>query len=487
MDSIIKFFVFLVITSCQFESQNYLERTFYGNFNTHDLSIKNGNFIINIKSNYFLDFTLLHARIILFDSVVTANTCLEAFGIFENNRLVTLYTDKSQFIKHLKPSFIIPVNQYLSLPNNRIRNTNSLCSFKFELKFSDKTEKEFKLSDTTISGNSTIIGSCNEESVSDYKLFASLQKYKHFLKMANLYILITVLFNIIQVILMIRQINYSNTTARSSKLNFYTFMLIGMYDSFIIMIHVFISVTYQSLYEKFTIVVITQFIIFSVFDMKFAIMLVTTGIENEQINEIDEMRSRLGKLYLKFCVILIISTVILYADMVNYCAILFCSIWVPQIIHNVINGVNKMFRVEFIVGISFTKFFFFIYYYGSSESNLFNGQNNSNIVFLSCLFFYLLFQIVTLISMDIYGPRFMIPSYLQPKNYSYFRHVDNLDIEANTLNDCAICLEEVKSQNLKEVMITPCDHLFHTNCLMTWMEHQLKCPVCRSILPCLID
>lgn len=35
----------------------------------------------------------------------------------------------------------------------------------------------------------------------------------------------------------------------------------------------------------------------------------------------------------------------------------------------------------------------------------------------------------------------------------------------------------------KRIMITPCDHKYHSLCLQTWMENRLICPYCRGVLP----
>lgn len=35
----------------------------------------------------------------------------------------------------------------------------------------------------------------------------------------------------------------------------------------------------------------------------------------------------------------------------------------------------------------------------------------------------------------------------------------------------------------KAYMVTPCRHIFHTNCLEGWMKYRLQCPICREELP----
>jgi hypothetical protein len=32
-------------------------------------------------------------------------------------------------------------------------------------------------------------------------------------------------------------------------------------------------------------------------------------------------------------------------------------------------------------------------------------------------------------------------------------------------------------------MVTPCRHVFHSNCLEGWMRFRLQCPICRENLP----
>ncbi|PON69360.1 43kDa postsynaptic protein [Parasponia andersonii] len=45
---------------------------------------------------------------------------------------------------------------------------------------------------------------------------------------------------------------------------------------------------------------------------------------------------------------------------------------------------------------------------------------------------------------------------------------------------CAICLEDFERG--QEVMLTPCKHMFHEECIVPWAKSSGRCPVCRSVL-----
>jgi hypothetical protein len=46
---------------------------------------------------------------------------------------------------------------------------------------------------------------------------------------------------------------------------------------------------------------------------------------------------------------------------------------------------------------------------------------------------------------------------------------------------CAVCLEELEEG--AEVIVLPCKHGFHTNCLTPWLKMHSECPYCRFKLP----
>ncbi|XP_057954622.1 uncharacterized protein LOC131148735 [Malania oleifera] len=45
---------------------------------------------------------------------------------------------------------------------------------------------------------------------------------------------------------------------------------------------------------------------------------------------------------------------------------------------------------------------------------------------------------------------------------------------------CAICLEDFEPR--EEVTLTPCNHMFHEDCIVPWVKNHGKCPVCRSAI-----
>jgi hypothetical protein len=51
--------------------------------------------------------------------------------------------------------------------------------------------------------------------------------------------------------------------------------------------------------------------------------------------------------------------------------------------------------------------------------------------------------------------------------------------------DCVICYNEIDVRNRRGYMLAPCDHLFHRECLVQWMEVKMECPICRTELPAL--
>ena len=46
-------------------------------------------------------------------------------------------------------------------------------------------------------------------------------------------------------------------------------------------------------------------------------------------------------------------------------------------------------------------------------------------------------------------------------------------------SSCSVCLEEFKDN--ETISKTSCNHMFHENCLETWLKTNIKCPFCRQL------
>lgn len=89
-------------------------------------------------------------------------------------------------------------------------------------------------------------------------------------------------------------------------------------------------------------------------------------------------------------------------------------------------------------------------------------------------------QVAVLLAQKRWGPRVMVPLALLPKIYDYNRKIPEKLIDS----DCAVCMMSVNGVDA-EHMLTPCNHLFHRDCLKQWLEHKHECPTCRAQLPTL--
>ena len=84
----------------------------------------------------------------------------------------------------------------------------------------------------------------------------------------------------------------------------------------------------------------------------------------------------------------------------------------------------------------------------------------------------------------------MIAVPLQEPSTALDNMSSNRDIESGNLNECVICYNGIEIDNHNgrsnqppTYMITPCNHLFHPNCLQQWLTVKMECPTCRAVLP----
>ncbi|KAL2052113.1 hypothetical protein ABVK25_007555 [Lepraria finkii] len=216
----------------------------------------------------------------------------------------------------------------------------------------------------------------------------------------------------------------------------------------------------------------------------------------------------------------------------NTLAFMYLSFWMPQIHRNVIRNCRKALRWEFVVGESILRLTPIIYFYTVPDNILF-VDNDANAAYV--LMGWVWIQIWALVSQEILGPRFFVPNGWAPPAYDYHPILREEDEEAGATMpigftqatadptspttpkpgkskekgkkvwDCAICTENIDVPVIladgsgsgegnaamatttifsrRAYMVTPCRHIFHSQCLEGWMRYRLQCPICRENLP----
>jgi E3 ubiquitin-protein ligase RNF115/126 len=56
-----------------------------------------------------------------------------------------------------------------------------------------------------------------------------------------------------------------------------------------------------------------------------------------------------------------------------------------------------------------------------------------------------------------------------------------LRIASDPVNECSICQEGFHAG--EEVLKLPCRHLYHAECVTSWLQQHNTCPLCRLQLP----
>ncbi|KAI6319805.1 hypothetical protein MCOR34_003160 [Pyricularia oryzae] len=222
---------------------------------------------------------------------------------------------------------------------------------------------------------------------------------------------------------------------------------------------------------------------------------------------------------------------------VNGLVFCYLSLWVPQIIRNVTRNSRRAFSWRFMVGQSVLRLIPIAYFYLRERNIAFSKPDRETFVMLAgwlwCQLWVLGFQ-------DIFGPRFGVPKGWAPEAWDYHPILREDSVEAGGLPigllgsgepgspsagqqrfssggdakndidkhtrlhsiDCAICREVLEVPVIRagqsdpagaggvagvfarrQYMVTPCRHIFHSECLEGWLRFRLQCPICRENLP----
>ncbi|KAK8691475.1 hypothetical protein V6N13_074985 [Hibiscus sabdariffa] len=90
-------------------------------------------------------------------------------------------------------------------------------------------------------------------------------------------------------------------------------------------------------------------------------------------------------------------------------------------------------------------------------------------------------KVLSKLRKEIYNP---IPKQMTKRLNSYYRDRNRGNEKGMEIDEdgkrCAVCLEDFEAR--ENVMVTPCEHMFHEECILPWLKDRGDCPVCRSVI-----
>lgn len=158
-------------------------------------------------------------------------------------------------------------------------------------------------------------------------------------------------------------------------------------------------------------------------------------------------------------------------------AVLHCSFG-TQILKNMVHNHRNAIKPSVYLCIAVGRLLLILYIFGCPSNFLYWRPKYWFVALMTVL---IVVQIAILALQRVYGARFLLPQRFKPNVYSYYKAIPD-ELEMTEQIECNICLSVIEKED-PLVMTTPCNHLFHSNCLTNWMEIKLQCPTCRAELP----
>ncbi|TMW66976.1 hypothetical protein Poli38472_012092 [Pythium oligandrum] len=315
-----------------------------------------------------------------------------------------------------------------------------------------------------------------------------------FFSKASHYAVIMTFIAMGEIYFLLRQLQITNTQATAAKVSLLTIGQQAIVDSYLCLGHLTVGIVAQNVFTAFASVAFVKLIIFSVFEMRYLLIIWKARRPQGFADGWLTLRRELTTLYSRFYLSLLGGLAIFYNFSSHLPLLVFIcySFWVPQIVHNVHREVRNPFDLGYLYGISALRMFLPLYFYGCPDNFLTAFpmyESKPDISFCYTLSFWMALQVGILVLQQRFGPRFFIPARFLPVKYNYERRINQQEVsllhtatnDEGTI-DCVICMVELDI-SARDYMIAPCDHIFHRECLQGWMGVKMECPTCRCALP----
>ncbi|KAF8473732.1 hypothetical protein DFH94DRAFT_764142 [Russula ochroleuca] len=197
--------------------------------------------------------------------------------------------------------------------------------------------------------------------------------------------------------------------------------------------------------------------------------------------------------YFVFIVLVLVVRVVVAPGLAAiFLAVLYSSIWAPQIVRAARRGRPCALGMKYIVGTTIGRMLLALYVLGCPK----NVMDVEPRPWVYVLLLIACTQVAVLGLQTSFGPAFFLPQRLaDSQGYDY--HPPLPDTEGGPLGDCAICMDAIDrppedasgkpgrrgARTRASYSLAPCAHLFHTDCLERWLAIKNICPQCRRPLP----
>ncbi|KAJ7948332.1 transmembrane E3 ubiquitin-protein ligase 1-like [Quillaja saponaria] len=294
------------------------------------------------------------------------------------------------------------------------------------------------------------------------------------------YTLMVTFVSFLQVLLLIRQMEHSNTQSGAAKVSILMIGQQAIMDAYLCLLHLTAGILVESLFNAFATAAFFKFVVFSIFEMRYLLAIWKASRPLNSGEGWETMRRELSVLYSRFYGILLGGIMIMY-EFHNYLRpilLLMYSFWIPQIVTNVVRDSRKPLHPHYILGLTVTRLAIPLYVFGCPYNFMRIAPDKTWCI---CLCVFIGLQAAILLVQHYLGSRWFIPHQILPEKYSYYRRFDQ---DLSHATDCVICMTAIEvRQRSNDCMVTPCDHFFHSGCLQRWMDIKMECPTCRRPLP----
>ncbi|XP_042470038.1 transmembrane E3 ubiquitin-protein ligase FLY2-like isoform X1 [Zingiber officinale] len=306
----------------------------------------------------------------------------------------------------------------------------------------------------------------------------SLNTEAYYNKAVN-YTLMVTFISFLQVLLLIRQMEHSNTQSGAAKVSILMIGQQALMDAYVCLLNLTSGILVESLFNAFATAAFFKFVVFSIFEMRYLLSIWKARRPLQNGESWETMRRELSVLYSCFYGILLGGILLIYhlQNFLRSVIFIMYSFWIPQIVTNVIWDTRKPLHPYYIIGMSVSRLAIPFYIFGCPSNFLRIEVDNYWCIYLGV---FMGLQVMVLLLQHYLGSRWFIPHQMLPEKYCYYRKFESY---ASQAADCVICMATIDfSENSNRYMVTPCDHCFHSECLQRWMDIKMECPTCRRAL-----